>query len=29
MIEDADRKKMIELCMQGHKKATESIRRLL
>lgn len=29
MIEDSDRKKMIELCMQGHKKATESIRRLL
>jgi|TARA_R100000654_G_scaffold40619_1_gene66696 hypothetical protein len=29
MLEDKDRKAMIDLCLQGHKKATESIRRSL
>ena len=29
MLPDKDRKAMIELCMQGHKKADEAIRRSL
>ncbi len=29
MLDDKDRKAMIDLCMQGHKKASEAIRRSL
>ena len=29
MLEDKDRKAMIELCLEGHKKASETIRRTL
>ena len=29
MISDSDRKEMINLCLEGHKKASETIRRIL